>query len=89
MLRLVVDNGNIETPKGNSMFINHKFDVPVAPLGQNYGEWSYDFGNGEPVYAFHHIAAWQDEQRLKRIRKQGAQAVERRRNGRFMYSLTR
>ncbi len=84
MLRLVVDNGNIETPKGNSMFVNTNAIVG-APLGQNYAEWSYDFNDGQPVYAFHHIAAWQDEQRLKRIHKQGAQAVERRRNGRALF----
>lgn len=84
MLRLVVDNGNIETPKGNSMFVNHNF-ATVAPLGSNYSEWSYDFKDGTPVYAFAHIAARDEHLRLKRKRKDAAQAVERRRNGRALF----
>lgn len=61
------------------MFINQDF-APAAPLGSNYGEWSYFDG-----YAFQHIAAWQEEARLKRARKQASQAVERRRNGRALF----
>jgi hypothetical protein len=80
MLRLIVDNGPIETPKGTAMFINHNFNV--APLGSNYGEWSYFDG-----YAFAHIAAWQDEQRLRRIRKDATKCIEneRRKNGRALF----
>ena len=53
-----------------------------APLGQNYAEWSYDFGNGEPVYAFQHIAAYLEEKRLNNARRNATKAFERRRNGR-------
>lgn len=39
------------------MLVVHNF-APAAPLGQNYAEWSYDFKDGTPVYAFAHIAAY-------------------------------
>lgn len=60
------------------MLVVHNFK-PAAPIGQNYAEWSYFDG-----YAFQHIAAWQEANRLKRIRKDATKAVEneRRRNGR-------
>lgn len=63
-------------------------EVINEPKGTNmissYSEASYFDG-----YAFQHIAAWQEEQRLKRARKEAAKAFDRRRNGRFMYRLTR
>lgn len=71
MLRLAVDNGSNEATKEPLMFINHNFNV--APVGQNYGEWSYFDG-----YAFAHIAAWQEAARLKRIRTTAIKALDRR-----------
>lgn len=71
MLRLVVDNGSNEATKGTTMFINHNFNA--APVGQNYAEWSYFDG-----YAFQHIAAWQEAERLKRIRTTAIKALDRR-----------
>lgn len=58
------------------MFINHNFNV--APVGQNYAEWSYDFKDGSPVYAFAHIAARDEYNRIKRIRTNAIKALDRR-----------
>lgn len=43
----------------------------------SYSEAAYFDG-----YAFAHIAAWEEEKRLRRIRRQCAQAVERERRAR-------
>lgn len=70
------------------MLIAHNFTFG-APVGQNYAEWSYDFKDGEPVYAFQHIAAWQEAKRLQRIRSDAAKAVrsiERRRGSRARHA---
>lgn len=42
-----------------------------------YAEASYFDG-----YHFHHIAAWQEHQRLERIRNEGRKLVDRRRHRR-------
>lgn len=54
------------------MLIVHNFK-PAGPVGQNYAEWSYFDG-----YAFAHIAAWQDANRLKRIRTEAIKMLDRR-----------
>lgn len=62
------------------MDMTHRFTRPACPVGQNYAEASYFDG-----YHFQHIAAFQEECRLRRIRKQGARMIERRRNGRGIH----
>lgn len=54
----------------------HNF-VPAAPVGANYAEWSYFEG-----YHFQHIAAWQENLRLKRIRNEARRLIDRRRSPR-------
>lgn len=58
------------------MDMTHSFRTP-CPVGQNYAEASYFDG-----YHFQHIAAYLDSRRLKRLRREAARAVDRRRNGR-------
>ena len=58
------------------MLVVHNFR-PAAPVGQNYAEWSYFDG-----YAFAHIAAWQEANRLKRIRNDARKMLDRRTNRR-------
>lgn len=48
-----------------------------APKGVLYSEASYFDG-----YHFQHIAAWEDHNRLERIRRDNQRAYERRRGGR-------
>lgn len=70
------------------MLVVHNF-AHAAPIGQNYAEWSYDFGDGEPVYAFQHIAAFHEVKRLERIRKANAvlvRNIERRRGSRARHA---
>ncbi len=59
-------------------------EVINEPKGKNmissYSEASYFDG-----YAFQHIAAWQEEQRLKNARRNAAKAFDRRRNGRALF----
>lgn len=54
----------------------HNF-VPAAPVGANYAEWAYFEG-----YHFQHIAAWQENLRLKRIRDEARRLIDRRRSPR-------
>lgn len=58
------------------MLIVHNFK-PAAPVGSNYAEWSYFDG-----FHFAHIAAWQEAERLKRIRTTAIKALDRRSNRR-------
>lgn len=59
------------------MLVVHNFR-PAAPIGQNYAEWSYDFKDGTPVYAFAHIAARDEHLRIQRIRTTAIKALDRR-----------
>lgn len=53
------------------------FPAAVRPLMTSYSEASYFDG-----YHFQHIAAWEEHRRLKRIRDNCRQMLDRRRNGR-------
>lgn len=59
------------------MLIVHNFK-PAAPIGANYAEWSYDFKDGSPVYAFAHIAARDEHLRIKRKRTEAIKMLDRR-----------
>lgn len=63
------------------MLVVHNFR-PAAPVGQNYAEWSYNFKDGTPVYAFAHIAARDEHLRIKRKRDDARKMLDRRTNRR-------
>lgn len=62
------------------MDMTHRFTTPVAPVGQNYAEWSYFDG-----YHFQHIAERAEFLRLARIRRQAGAMIERRGRGRGIH----